>query len=480
MEELVGGLGQVGQPQQMVPGTPVSGLEQMRQLLMGQQEEQQRAVNNIRGLQQQRDLTVNSQLGEMRNQYSEAYPEPDTSLLSHFTSGVRGAAAFPGSKPLIGTVLGAATGLDYQNKQERMSSSNRAQALAKVAENEGNVLTKDIDSEIKNEVDILKANKLSAGLLGSGRGTMDHSGPTGTVIAGIYKKNLDIFVAARDPDAEAHAMEKTQRDLQTLYGANINIGGVQSTPIASSIPAASAIPTAGKPNLIPRDPITVAGATEAAKKEAELDVQHANDRYTVPAKVADTVLSKVQGIRDLNPTTGTIAALTEPLGNLLGSMGVENAFTNNAANLGAVNTYLVKLSNDLTTQWKGVQTEGDVIRAKAESARITDQEKLFRFNLGRMQEMAERAKGAASFAASFKNDHGQYRTKEGKHVDEVWDRVRDDAFGPTFINYGGEPVFRHEWVKAYIRANEGRGKEPEEVNNAASAAWLKVSKQKGR
>lgn len=466
-----GGLPVPQQPVQMM--TAPSGLEQMKQMLQIQQQQyaqQQASTDRIHALQGRRDDLINQQIEGMNVGYDAAYPEPKPNLLSSFAAGVRGAGAFPGTKPALGTFLGAMTGLDYQNKDMENRSRARALAQAKLAENEGVLRTKGLDSDIKSEVEILKANKLASSFARGAAGSMDHSTLTGSQKSAIYQMNYKKAVESGVEDPEVWAMEKTMRDIQALDSGQTGIAPTEQPTLKSAA--------------------ELAGSKTDATKASELHFANVDKNYKAPAASADKILADLDSIEKLGPITGTGAEAWRWIGNAAASLGVDNALTRNAGSLTEASKIIARSVNDRVRQEVGVQTASDVQRFQDEVQKITEPKAVFDFTIRYAREIAKLAQDKATFADYWNSNMLTGKDQQGNPIsggtkftntgmDSVWKAAMAEN-GPIMEMVGGKPMFKSEWVERFI-AKYGKGTtDPEELSqlsNDAVRQWVKFSKE---
>lgn len=467
-------LGQGAQPQ-LLPGRPVSALSQMQQMLMARQGvQQQNSINNIRDLQTQRNSVDMSAVDEA---YDRAYPGAQPSLLSSFAAGVRGSGAFPGSKPLMGTLLGTATGLDYQDKVMSAQDRERALMQAKLAERGASNKNKSINADINAEVDILKASKLAAGLGGLGSsGTMDHTKWTATNFANMLKKNMDMLAKSRSElsgqELQALALRLTQHqqavaegteeaDLSSTTGSE---GGDRVLPEGISLTAP--------------DPVEQAGSSAMASGTAKSFLTNYENNYQLPASHANEIISMTDSIKNLAPVTGTGAEAMKWLGNALGTIGVDGSLVSNAANLTEAKALLTRAMNTRLLMEKGVQTASDEQRFRDELAKITDPKAVFEFMNNYSKEIALRSLEKSNFGSQYVGLVGEKKARP-MEMDSNWQTVFN-SMGPSFQNVGGRPMFRHQWIDGF-KARYGNKPEykedPGQLYIDAERNWLKYAKE---
>ncbi len=450
----------------MAPGRPISGLEQMQQLLQMQQQaatQQKDSIGRIRNLQTQRDNIDTSAVSEA---YDRAYPGAQPNLLSSFAAGVRGASAFPGSKPLVGNILGTMTGLDYQNRVGEEQNRARALMQAKLSEDAANRNSKNINTDLNTEVDILKASKLAGGA-GARLGSMDHTAWTGSNFANVFKKNLDLLAKSR---SELPAAEMNDLALKlTNYQKGVAEGTIDpSTAPPVDLPEGV---TLTAPN-----PATQAGQVKAAGENEDVYFKNLQANYKAPASAADKILADIDTVEKLAPVTGTGANVEKFLGNVMASFGASNSFTKNAANMTEAAKIYARSVNDRVRQEVGVQTDSDIRRFQAEVSSMTDPKEIFDFTNNYVKEIALKAQAKASFGDAFNVNHTDPESKEAQtkfhasKLDSYW-RTANDTYGPLVNKIGGRIVTRSQYIQAFTnKYGPDAGAEAEQM-------WVKKSKE---
>lgn len=259
------------------------------------------------------------------------------------------------------------------------------------------------------------------------------------------------------PESTDEDKKKAQVDLQALQ-MYLNAGNKPA--------AGAAQPSPG---------LTTAADRAGQKKSAELMETGGSDvlkQWQVERNQANDQLNTHGMLTALRPEfeTGFTAPIREKVGAALDAFGIKGGLPKEARNLQAVNKMIREQVNARMTMEKGVQTEGDTQRFQQAYLNTQDTPYAFDLMLGMIKESSLRKQERAQMAEEYVNAN-----KSHANIQKVWEDHRDKVLGPMIVNFGGKPMWRHEYIEKAKALNADA--DPSEVEAYASKKWLELSRR---
>jgi hypothetical protein len=229
-----------------------------------------------------------------------------------------------------------------------------------------------------------------------------------------------------------------------------------------------------------------AGTKMFSKPDQEAEIarrqqgeKNAENAYTEIAKQSESTAQWYDTLRqmeemDLN-ATGSFANIRNSAGKLLESLGYPNAgLAKDAKNLSSVNNLIMQGIQQRLAVQNGVQAKDDADRERQSFAQITDPKQVFKALVTQAKAKALRTVEQEEFYRAWKADKGSY---DGAST--AWNKYLIDT--PIMTNYGGKPVYMHQWIDGFIKRNEKAfaddGVTPAQAQEIAGDEWRKIPKR---
>jgi hypothetical protein len=285
-----------------------------------------------------------------------------------------------------------------------------------------------------------------------------------------------IDAALADPKIPADAKMDLEKKRQQLIAAN-------RQALKEDIPKVGVLPKAAAPAATPSTAIP--GVTMGSEADNRRDNKFSEGQATAaaslnskafhePAVAAEGTLSTVNQLRSVPFTPGAFANQKKTIGNLMEAVGLKGSLVTEASNIENASKLIAQEVNSKVRAEVGVQTDSDVVRQAAESAKITDPKASFQFALNQMEENARRKIERSAFVKQMETKPEAAKTD----MRTEWLKHADETLGPSMINYGGKPVFRTQFINQAVAQNPDM--DPAEAKTAAAKAWLDLGKPKGK